>query len=101
MVRTPDKLNISRGQQKMTDFLVSLGLVVESEKKIGPYRVDCYLSELKYVVEFDGPFLHHSTPQDKKRDEELKLLGVKKILHVRAASIDEFSKLMEELDVLG
>ena len=97
MVRTPELYYISAGQRKMTDFLVNLGLVVDIEKKIGSYRVDCYLPELKYVAEFDGPFLHHSVPQTKKRDEELFSLGVLKVIHVKGTNKEELQKLKEEL----
>ena len=97
MAKTPDRENISSGQQKITDFLVNLGLVVEIEKKIGSYRVDCYLPELKYVAEYDGPFLHHSVPQTKKRDEELLSLGVMKVIHVKGTSKEDLQKLKEEV----
>ena len=97
MGRIPDFGNLSSGQQKMTDFLVGLGLIVASEKKIGSYRVDCYLPELKYVIEYDGPFLHHSVPQTLSRDGDLKALGVKKIIHVKGTSKKDFRKLKEEV----
>ena len=98
MGRTPDLNNISEGQQKVTNFLVGLGLIVEVEKKIGSYRVDCYLPELKYVIEYDGPFLHHSTPQTEKRDKELMLLGVAKVIHMKGTSKEDLQKLKEEID---
>ena len=97
MVRTPDKLNISRGQQKLTDFLVSLGLIVEIEKEIGPFHVDCYLPELKTVVEFDGPWLHHSLLQNTKRDEGLIAFGVKDVIHITGTSKEELEELAKKI----
>ena len=97
MGREPDKLNISAGQRRVTEFLSSLGLVVESEVKIGSYRVDCYLRELKVVVEFDGPFMHHSTKQNSRRDEELLNSGVKEVIHVRGTSKAELEELEGKL----
>ena len=98
MGRIPDNLNISVGQIRMTAFLVNLGLVVESEKTIGEYRVDCYLPELKYVVEFDGgSYLTHYGKAKDTRDKVLLTLGVMKVIHVKGTSKEELAKLKEEL----
>ena len=97
MGRQPDKLPISGGAKKVTEFLSSLGLIVESERKIGPYRVDCYLPELKTVVEFDGPFLHHSLLQNTKRDEGLKAFGAKEIIHVTGTNKEELEELAKKI----
>lgn len=93
MSREPDRYNISGGQEFLTRFLEKLGLIVESEVKIGPYRVDCYLPELKTVVEYDGPHMHHSVLQHQRRDEGLKAFKVKKVIHVKGTSKSELDKL--------
>lgn len=97
MSREPDRYNISGGQEFLTRFLEKLGLVVESEIRIGPYRVDCYLPELKTVVEFDGPWMHHSVLQKNRRDEGLKVFGVKEIIHVKGTSKGELGELARRL----
>ena len=97
MNREPDKLNISAGQRKVTEFLSSLGLIVESEREFGSYRVDCYLPELKTVVEFDGPWMHHSIRRETLRDVALRTLGVKRVLHVSGTSKVELEELKKEL----
>ena len=81
----------------MTEFLSSLGLVVESEIRIGPYRVDCYLPELKTVIEFDGPFLHHSLLQNAKRDDGLKAFGAEDVIHVKGTSKEELEELAKKV----
>ena len=97
MSRESDNSPISGGQKMVTGFLSNLGLIVESETRIGPYRVDCYLPELKTVVEFDGPWLHHSLLQNTKRDDGLKAFGAKKIIHVTGTSKEELEELAKEV----
>ena len=96
-MREPDNENISGGQKKVTSFLASLGLVVESETKIGPYRVDIYLPELKTVVEFDGPWMSHSAFQNLKRDEGLKAFDVKEVIHLKGTSKEELDELAKRV----
>ena len=101
MGREYDKSNISAGQEFLTRYLEKLGLIVESEAKIGPYRVDIYLPELKTVVEYDGPFMHHSVLQNSRRDESLKALGVKSVVHVKGTSKNELEELTRGLGYEG
>ena len=97
MGREVDQFSISGGQKKVTEYLSSLGLLVESEIRIGPYRVDCYLPELKTVIEFDGPFLHHSLLQNTKRDDGLKAFGAEDVIHVTGTSKEELEELAKKI----
>ena len=99
--REPDKLNISSGQRKIQDFLTKAGLLVESEKTIGSFRVDIFLPELNTIVEFDGPWMHHSVRHETLRDVTLKLLGVKEVLHVSGTSKAELKELARKLGYEG
>lgn len=94
----PDFGNSSGPQRKVTQFLMSLGLVVESEVKIGVYRVDIYLPELKTVVEVDGGrFLHHYGKSRERRDRCLEELGVTEVIHVTDLSRDAFRELARKV----
>jgi len=97
----PNDENLSRSHRTVADFLVSLGLVVELEKRIGPYSVDVYLPELRFVIEIDGPFLHHSQRREERRDEELKQLGVAEVIHVTSLAKGELETLARRLGYEG
>lgn len=97
MSREADKSNISEGQRFVTLYLEKLGLIVESEIRIGPYRVDCYLPELKTVVEFNGPWMHHSVLQKSRRDEGLRAFDVKEVIHVKGTSKGELEELARKV----
>ena len=56
------------------DFLTSLGIVFEHQKKIGRYYPDFVIGDL--IIEIDGAQWHDSI-RDSKRDEELNNLGFK------------------------
>ena len=99
MGREVEKYNISEGQEFITRFLEKLGLTVESEVRVGLYRVDCYLPELKTVVEFDGPWMHHSAFQHSRRDVGLKAFGVKEVIHVSDTKKDTLEELARQLGV--
>jgi len=43
-----------------------MGYTVVAEKPAGPYRLDCWLSEVWAAIEYDGPA--HWRRQDAKRD---------------------------------
>ena len=97
----PNDENLSGGHRKVADFLVNLGLVVELEKRIGPYSVDVYLPELRFVIEIDGPFLYHSQRREERRDEELKRLGVAEVIHVTSLAEGELEALARRLGYEG
>lgn len=84
MTRIPNESNMSKGQEFITRYIEKFGLVVESEFQIGKYRVDCYMPELKLVVEYDGPYMSHSPKANMGRDAELVASGkVKRVCHIR------------------
>ena len=59
------------------DFLKRLPVTVNRQKNIGNYIVDFYISCFSIVIEIDGR--QHKLPEhrqsDKKRDDELRMLG--------------------------
>lgn len=60
------------------DFLKKLPITVNRQRNIGNYIVDFYIARTRTVIEIDG--MQHGDPQnaaaDKKRDEELRQLGI-------------------------
>lgn len=75
-----------------------MGLIVEGERKIGRYRVDFFLPELGYVVEYDGP-RHTFSGSDKRRDQVLETLGIKKVIRVREINKNTLTWLGKELGI--
>ena len=60
------------------DFLKEFPYTVNRQKVIGQYIVDFYISQLKLVIELDGSghYTQEAEEADKKRDEELRGLGL-------------------------
>ena len=60
------------------DFLSSLPITVNRQKRIGDYIVDFYIASFNIVIELDGS-QHYTTEmieRDKKRDEWLTQKGI-------------------------
>jgi len=60
--------------RKLVEIIQQIGFEVLAEYAVGPYMLDCYLSEFHIGVEADGP--GHSRVRDAKRDGVLCDLGI-------------------------
>jgi very-short-patch-repair endonuclease len=70
----------------IAECLTEIGLRYGEQVDFYPYTVDFYLSELKWVVEADGPYGHFGK-REKKRDAYLMNYDeVEYILHITATS---------------
>jgi len=80
--------------------LEDLGLAVEIEVQVGPYRVDCYVRELHLAFEADGPL--HDAPaarrHDQVRDAWLRRTAALPVIRVRTLREREAASLMQAID---
>lgn len=68
-------------ESRLFNALWNRGHYIKTQYKIGKYRLDMAIPDLKLAIEADGEFWHYSTPEqiekDKKRDAYLRSLGWK------------------------
>ena len=81
------------------DFLKKLPLTVNKQKNIGNYIVDFFIASKRIVIEIDG--LQHEMPEkkesDKKRDTELKKLGIKVLRYTNIDINKRFNTVCEDI----
>lgn len=95
--RQPTEL--TRGQLRLARIIQEVGMDVELEHPVGPYRIDCYLPEPHVGIEFDGPT--HRGPRARERDElrdrEIYALSGIVIMRVRDDEMSDRGALEERI----
>ena len=96
MRNTPPS-DYTQQEKNIAEVLSEFGLRYKEQEEIGKYRVDFLIPEIDTVIEADGIY-GHLKKADKKRDEELEILGVKRIIHISSVSkIQVKHELMDSL----
>jgi len=85
----PSRILAQRGyktniEKELENFLKSININFESQKKVGNHFVDAYCEDIKTIFEADGAFWHKNQQKDIERDKELQeVLGDDwKIIHL-------------------
>ena len=81
------------------DFLKRLPMTVNRQKNIGNYIVDFYISSADLVIEIDGR--QHKLPEhreaDKKRDDDMKMLGNTVLRYSNEDIHERFNAVCEDI----
>ena len=82
------------------DFLKEFPYTVNRQKVIGQYIVDFYIAQLKLVIELDGSghYTQEAVLADKKRDEELKKLGLTVLRFTNLEVNKQFRAVCDEIE---
>ena len=81
------------------EFLKDLPVTVHRQKPIGNYIVDFYIASSKTAIELDGS-QHYSRlgqAEDKKRDKELKALGITVLRYTNLEVNQNFMGVCEDI----
>lgn len=68
---------------KVAEALDKTGLRYESQAEFGNYTVDFFIAEINTVIEADG-VMGHFRKRDRKRDADLKDMGIDYVIHIRS-----------------
>ncbi len=88
----------TRGQLKLQKILNDLGFETVLEYSLGPYFIDCWLSECALAVEYDGPVHGMSKKRDSIRDSDLvDNYGVKAVIRIREDDLADPEGIAEKV----
>ena len=73
---------------KIANYLSELGLRWESQRQVGKYFVDFWISEIGTAIEADGVYGHFAK-KDAERDEFLLSSGIDYVLHIKSENSSE------------
>ena len=87
---------ISKPQGLLRNIMEKLGFIVQEEKEVFPYLIDCFVPELRLGFELDGPY-HIGKSRDLNRDEFiLDNYGIK-ILRVKQKELKDVKKVEKKI----